>query len=107
MLCTRFIRHISQLLLPHHCLLCHFPTRQAYPICNACQDELPILPHHCRKCAQIIPSNPPPPKIKQKPPQTKKKFSVLAPPPPPPPPENTANSPKNFFLFCRLEGIIC
>lgn len=54
MLFARFIRHLSHLLLPQHCIFCHIDTREAYPICRPCQQELPILPHHCLKCAQNL-----------------------------------------------------
>jgi len=45
-------------LLPSLCLLCGFPTKNAYNLCEACQKNLPILPHHCLQCGQILAGQP-------------------------------------------------
>lgn len=33
------------------CLLCDEPAKQAYPLCTACEGELPWLAEQCRRCA--------------------------------------------------------
>ncbi|MBC3420725.1 double zinc ribbon domain-containing protein [Pseudomonas wayambapalatensis] len=33
------------------CLLCDEPAQQAYPLCPACEHELPWLDEHCTRCA--------------------------------------------------------
>lgn len=53
-----YLRHSLQpTLFPATCLLCgstihHSATAN---ICRDCQANLPILPHHCKQCAQILP----------------------------------------------------
>lgn len=37
------------------CLLCDEPAEQPYPICAACEAELPWLDQHCRICALPLP----------------------------------------------------
>ncbi|MGE8304156.1 MAG: ComF family protein [Pseudomonas kermanshahensis] len=37
------------------CLLCDTPAEQAYPLCVACEQELPWLADHCLRCALPLP----------------------------------------------------
>ncbi|WP_060482893.1 ComF family protein [Pseudomonas sp. NBRC 111119] len=37
------------------CLLCDGPARQAYPLCMACEQQLPWLGDHCLRCALPLP----------------------------------------------------
>lgn len=53
MLFTSFIAK----LLPRACLLCRAVTMEPYHLCEPCRNELPILSHSCRKCAQFLHSN--------------------------------------------------
>ncbi|QXH51959.1 ComF family protein [Pseudomonas fakonensis] len=39
----------------HTCLLCDEPARQPWPLCNACEHELPWLDEQCRRCALPLP----------------------------------------------------
>lgn len=39
----------------HSCLLCDAPAEQAYPLCMACEQELPWLTDHCLRCALPLP----------------------------------------------------
>ncbi|MCO7514191.1 ComF family protein [Pseudomonas guariconensis] len=38
-----------------YCLLCDEPAAQAYPLCMACELELPWLDEHCTRCALPLP----------------------------------------------------
>lgn len=51
---SSLIDHLSYSLLPPTCLLCGSPTNCTSLICIRCQHDLPILPHLCPQCAQII-----------------------------------------------------
>lgn len=51
-MCTQIYRW----LFPSYCVLCGQPTYPQFNICNPCHTELPILPHHCQQCAQLLPS---------------------------------------------------
>jgi ComF family protein len=39
----------------HHCLLCSEPAEQHYPLCVACEQELPWLDEQCLRCALPLP----------------------------------------------------
>lgn len=64
----KFILHHFNKLLPFTCILCR--ERSTTYFCHYCQKDLPILSHHCPKCAEILPfsastcgaclTNPPP-----------------------------------------------
>ena len=43
---------LSHYLLPAQCILCRSPAKSG--LCVDCQKELPILPHHCPRCAQFL-----------------------------------------------------
>lgn len=53
---SRVIQPLSLKLVPPLCVLCANPTGLAHNICDACQKDLPILSHSCRKCAQFLPA---------------------------------------------------
>lgn len=57
------IHSIIDWILPSLCILCGYLTRNAYTICEACQRELPILPHSCQQCAQFLRFSPSQPLI--------------------------------------------
>jgi ComF family protein len=44
-------------LLPPSCLLCGYTTQNFCNICTYCQQDLPILPHLCPRCARFISSS--------------------------------------------------
>lgn len=50
-----FLDAIYELVLPRSCVLCGCLSRRKHNICFACQQELPILPHHCPQCARFLP----------------------------------------------------
>lgn len=55
---TNYIAKITRFLntiLSPICLICGFSTHTASNLCDACQQCLPILPHHCQYCAQFLP----------------------------------------------------
>lgn len=56
MIIANYFGIIINTLFPPTCLICGFLTRTASNLCEACQKSLPILPHHCRHCAQFLPS---------------------------------------------------
>ena len=41
--------------IDHKCLLCDEPAEQPYPLCVACEQELPWLGDHCLRCALPMP----------------------------------------------------
>lgn len=43
-------------LMPPVCILCGHQAKQSHNICLACLQDLPILSHGCRKCAQLLPA---------------------------------------------------
>ncbi|VVC75110.1 Orotate phosphoribosyltransferase [Aquicella siphonis] len=47
---------LTDWLLPASCLLCGDNTHDDMPVCQPCQLDLPILPHHCFQCAQFLPT---------------------------------------------------
>lgn len=57
MFLEKFIQINSRLmsaLLPPMCVLCGYPAHHSSNICIPCQQELPILSHACRRCAQFL-----------------------------------------------------
>lgn len=42
------------MLLPPMCILCGYLTKLSQSICQACQQELPILAQHCHQCAHFL-----------------------------------------------------
>ena len=54
---SRFATHLNRFyrtFFPASCILCRHPTEHSPFICSACQDDLPILSHHCYQCAQFL-----------------------------------------------------
>lgn len=45
------------LFFPRICLLCGYATERPTHLCLACEDELPILPEGCLKCADTHPKD--------------------------------------------------
>lgn len=41
--------------IDHLCLLCDEPAQQPWPLCMACESELPWLNEQCRRCALPLP----------------------------------------------------
>lgn len=39
----------------HMCLLCDAPAGQSYPLCTACEHDLPWLDEYCSRCALQLP----------------------------------------------------
>lgn len=53
-LMSLFMDYIVHWLLSPTCLLCGYQTQNFYNICIPCQQDLPILPQSCPKCARFI-----------------------------------------------------
>lgn len=49
-----YLDSLIHILLPRACLVCRTTTRMRHHLCEACANELPILSHSCRKCAQFL-----------------------------------------------------
>jgi ComF family protein len=50
----KMLQQINHWLLPHTCILCHYPTFNGQDLCQPCFNELPILPQSCSRCANIL-----------------------------------------------------
>ena len=54
---NNWIKRIQFKLLPGCCLLCGKLTGRQQDLCPACRSKLPLNDHHCRSCAQPLPSS--------------------------------------------------
>ena len=54
---NNWIKKIQFKLLPGCCLLCGKLTGIQQDLCPACRSRLPVNDHHCRSCAQPLPSS--------------------------------------------------
>lgn len=52
-----WIKYIQFKLLPGCCLLCGKLSAVQQDLCPACRSRLPVNDHHCRNCAQPLPSS--------------------------------------------------
>jgi ComF family protein len=50
----KMLRQLSAWLAPYTCVLCHSPGERRQDLCQACLNELPILPQSCPRCATIL-----------------------------------------------------
>ncbi|UCE90383.1 MAG: ComF family protein [Pseudomonadota bacterium] len=50
------LQFIQSRLWPGHCVLCGAQTRAWLDLCRGCRDDLPLLPHACRRCAHPLPA---------------------------------------------------
>jgi ComF family protein len=57
MFSKKLIETARSWLLPPACLLCGGKALPLINLCLPCQQELPSLPQHCRRCAQILTSD--------------------------------------------------
>ncbi len=54
---NNWIEYIQFKLLPGCCLLCGKSSGKQQDLCPACRSRLPVNDHHCRSCAQPLPSS--------------------------------------------------
>jgi ComF family protein len=54
---NNWIDYIQFKLLPGCCLLCGKLSEKPQDLCPACRSKLPFNDHHCRSCAQPLPSS--------------------------------------------------
>lgn len=54
---SKLFHQAYQWFLPTTCILCSFKTLGAYNICYTCQQDLPILPQYCTRCANFLRGN--------------------------------------------------
>jgi ComF family protein len=54
---NNWIKTIQFQLLPGCCLLCGKLSEKQQDLCPACRNKLPFNDHHCRSCAQPLPSS--------------------------------------------------
>jgi ComF family protein len=50
----KMLRQLPAWLAPYTCILCHYPSTRDQDLCQACSNELPILPQSCPRCANIL-----------------------------------------------------
>lgn len=56
MFLAKFINPLLDQLFPSICLFCGLFAKRSISLCIACEQDLPILTHHCLQCAQVLTS---------------------------------------------------
>ncbi len=49
-----YFKKIANWFFPYTCILCNYPSNRQQDLCEACLQELPILPQSCPRCANTF-----------------------------------------------------